>query len=241
MAISMQSRCTSRACRPAARPFRVAVPHTGATSARSLHVAKAKTESVDLPVGSPVPDFALPDTVSGKTVKLSDFQGKKATLVMFLCNHCPYVVHLKEEIVKVAHEYSPKGVGFVAISSNSAQTHPQDGPEKMAEDAKKYGYPFPYLFDETQDVAKAYKAACTPEFYVLGPDMKLTYHGQFDSTRPKQTPPHIPTGADIRAALDATLAGQPTPKARPSIGCNIKWHPGKEPEYYGAQIVKAAA
>ncbi|GLC35920.1 hypothetical protein PLESTM_000382900 [Pleodorina starrii] len=238
MALAMHSRSASMR---AGAQRRAVAPFSGAPRllpARRLNIAQAKTESVDLPVGEPAPYFELPDVVSGKTVSLNDFKGAPATLIMFICNHCPYVVHLKGAIVDVVAEYSARGLKAVAISSNSTQTHPQDGPDKMAEDAKKYGYTFPYLFDESQEVAKAYKAACTPEFYVFDSDMKLTYHGQWDSTRPKQDPPHVPTSADIRAALDATLAGQPAPKSRPSIGCNIKWTPGKEPDYYGAQIVK---
>ncbi|KAG2437972.1 hypothetical protein HXX76_005587 [Chlamydomonas incerta] len=217
---------------------RTAVASPLVAGRRALHVARAKTESVDLAPGTPAPFFELADVVSGKKVSINDYKGTPATLVMFICNHCPYVVHLKHSFVEIANEYGKKGLKVVAISSNSTQTHPQDGPEKMKEDAIKYGYPFPYLFDESQEVAKAYFAACTPEFYVFDKDLKLTYHGQWDATRPKQDPPHVPTAADIRAALDATLAGTAAPKSRPSIGCNIKWTPGKEPEYYGAQIVK---
>ncbi|PNH05684.1 hypothetical protein TSOC_008035 [Tetrabaena socialis] len=180
------------------------------------------TESVDLPMGVSAPPFEV----------------RYSLVVVGRASTGPYVVHLKTAIVDVVNEYSKKGLKAVAISSNSLQTHPKDGPDRMAEDAQKYGYPFPYLFDESQEVAKAYKAACTPEFYIFDSDHKLTYHGQWDSTRPKQDPPHIPTSADIRAALDAVLAGQPAPKSRPSIGCNIKWTPGNEPEYFGAQMVK---
>lgn len=193
------------------------------------------TESADLRVGEAAPAFQLPEPLTGKTWSLDDFRGKPL-LVMFICNHCPYVVHLKDNIVGLAKEYQGKGVEVVAISANSVQTHPQDGPEKMAEDAKNLGYTFPYLYDESQEVAKAYKAACTPEFYVFTPDHTLAYHGQYDDSRPRSDKPV--TGKDLRAALDAVVAGQAAPASRPSIGCNIKWHPGKEPDYFGAQVVK---
>lgn len=219
-------------------PQRVVFPRgpNSAASRGALQVRMVLTESAPFEIGAKAPSFALTEPLTGKTVTLDDFQGAPAYLVMFICNHCPYVVHLKEELVKVTNEYKGKGVAIVGISSNSTATHPQDGPDKMAEDATKFGYSFPYLFDETQEVAKAYKAACTPEFYVFDKDQLLVYHGQFDDTRPKRG--DVPTGKDLRAALDAVLAGQPVPKARPSIGCNIKWHPGQEPDYYGTQQVK---
>ncbi|KAF5834654.1 alkyl hydroperoxide reductase/ thiol specific antioxidant/ Mal allergen [Dunaliella salina] len=186
--------------------------------------------------GHQAPDFELPEPANGnKPVRLSDFKGSPV-LVMFICNHCPFVIHLKEAIVRVAAEYQAKGFKVVAISSNSPVTHPQDGPEKMVEDAKKYGYTFPYVFDEDQVVAKAYSAACTPEFYVLKPDHTLAYHGQFDASRPKADSAPI-TGQDLKAAMDAVLEGKPCPPGRPSIGCNIKWTPGKEPPYFASQQI----
>lgn len=194
------------------------------------------TESARIQIGSPAPDFKLQEPLTGKHHALADFKGQPALLVMFICNHCPFVVLLKDAIAELAKQYQDKGVAVVAISSNSVQTHPQDGPEKMADDAKNHGYSFPYLYDATQEVAKAYQAACTPEFYVFDQDQKLVYHGQFDEARPNNGKPV--TGKDLRAALDAVLAGQEVPQSRPSIGCNIKWHPGNEPEYYGSQMVQ---
>eukprot|EP00195_Chlamydomonas_chlamydogama_P009376 CAMPEP_0202913810 /NCGR_PEP_ID=MMETSP1392-20130828/61537_1 /ASSEMBLY_ACC=CAM_ASM_000868 /TAXON_ID=225041 /ORGANISM="Chlamydomonas chlamydogama, Strain SAG 11-48b" /LENGTH=242 /DNA_ID=CAMNT_0049605221 /DNA_START=62 /DNA_END=790 /DNA_ORIENTATION=- len=195
------------------------------------------SESADMAIGTQAPDFELVEPKTGQKIKLSSFsKGASATLVMFLANHCKYVVLLKEGITALAKEYQAKGVKVVAVSSSSIQTHPQDGPDKMVEDATKYGYTFPYLYDESQDVAKAYKAACTPEFYVFDKDLKLVYHGQFDDARPSSDKPV--TGADLRAALDAAVKGAAAPRSRPSIGCNIKWHPGNEPAYFGAQVVK---
>jgi len=196
-------------------------------------LTQGKTD--ELQVGMQAPSFELPEPANGnKLVRLSDFKGLP-TLIMFICNHCPFVLHLREAIVKVAAEYQAKGFKVVAISSNSVVTHPQDGPEKMAAEAKQHGFTFPYLFDESQDVAKAYTAACTPEFYVLTPDHLLAYHGRFDASRPKNTEPV--TGQDLRAAMDAVLEGKPAPKGVPSIGCNIKWTPGQEPAYFGAQQI----
>ncbi|KAL4857673.1 hypothetical protein ACK3TF_002106 [Chlorella vulgaris] len=178
----------------------------------------------------------LPEPLTGQTVKLSEYAaGAPATLVMFICNHCPFVVHLKPAITELAKDYQAKGVKVVAISSNSVETHPQDGPEKMAEDAKAQGYTFPYLFDSTQEVAKAYSAACTPEFYVYDADRKLFYHGQFDNSRPSKYGGDTPvTGEDLRHALDCVLAGKPLGRAvKNSIGCNIKWQPGNAPAWFG--------
>ena len=183
----------------------------------------AYTESTMLPLGTTAPDFSLPDTVSGKTISLKDIQSTQATVIMFLCNHCPYVIHVNEEIVRLATEYQARGVSFVGISSNDAVAYPQDGPDKMREHAKEVGYPFPYLYDESQEVARQYDAACTPDFYVFDKNMQLKYRGQLDNSRPKRNPVPV-TGADLRAALDTVLAGQdPDPKQRPSGGCNIKW------------------
>ena len=176
-----------------------------------------------LPLGTQAPDFELPDTVSGKTVRLSEISSPKATVVMFLCNHCPYVLHVNAEIVRLAREFQSRGVSFVGISSNDAVAYPEDGPDQMRVHAREVGYPFPYLYDETQEVARAYDAACTPDFYVFDGDQKLAYRGQLDSSRPKRNPGPA-TGEDLRAALDAVLSGQaPDPVQRPSGGCNIKW------------------
>lgn len=176
-----------------------------------------------LPLGTEAPDFTLPDTVSGRMLRLKDLASPKATVVMFLCNHCPYVLYVNAEIVRLAREYQAKGVAFVGISSNDAETYPEDGPEKMRAHALEVGYPFPYLYDETQEVARNYDAACTPEFYVFDARLRLVYRGQLDGSRPKRNPVE-PNGQDLRAALDAVLAGQPIhAPQRPSGGCNIKW------------------
>lgn len=183
----------------------------------------AYTESNMLPLGTPAPDFDLPDMQSGKNLRFADVAGAKATVVMFLCNHCPYVLYVNPEIVRIVAEYEPQGVAFVGISSNDAVTHPEDGPDKMKAHARAVGYTFPYLYDESQDVARAYDAACTPDFYVFDASGRLAYRGQMDESRPKRNP--VPsTGADLRAALDAVLAGKPAGAVqRPSGGCNIKW------------------
>jgi len=175
-----------------------------------------------LELGVKAPDFNLPDTVSGKEMSLSDLASDKATVVMFLCNHCPYVLHVNDEIVRLAKDYEKKGVAFVGISSNDADKYPQDGPEKMKEQAKKVGYPFPYLYDESQEVARAYDAACTPDFYVFDGDLKLVYRGRLDESRPGNNVPL--SGKDLRAALDAVLAGEEVSEVQyPSGGCGIKW------------------
>jgi peroxiredoxin len=185
--------------------------------------------STMLPLGTKAPDFHLPDT-TGNIVSLEDFKTSRALVVMFICNHCPYVKHIRTGLVELAREYQPGGVGFVAISSNDVENYPADSPEKMAEEAKSAGYLFPYLYDETQEVAKAYRAACTPDLYVFDQDQRLAYRGQLDDSRPGNNIPV--TGKDLRAALDAVLSGKPVPqKQKPSIGCNIKWKPGNEPEY----------
>lgn len=175
-----------------------------------------------LQLGTRAPGFSLPDTVSGRTISLDEIKSKTATVVMFICNHCPYVVHLKQALTDLATEYQPKGVSFVAISSNDVIAYPQDSPEKMKQDAEKYGYPFPYLYDESQEVAEAYHAVCTPEFYIFDAEMELAYRGQFDDSRPRIDTPV--TGQDVRAALDSLIIGEPvSPAQRPSIGCGIKW------------------
>lgn len=188
-------------------------------------VVMVMTESTPFQIGTRAPSFKLPEPLTGQDRTLEKISaGASATLIMFICNHCPFVVLLKEGIVTLAKDYQPKGLAVVAISSNSVRTHPQDGPDQMAADAKQLGYPFPYLYDETQEVAKAYKALCTPEFMVFDKKMELQYHGQFDSARPSRDVPV--TGEDLRAALDDVLAGKPVGKPiKPSVGCSIKWHP----------------
>jgi peroxiredoxin len=192
----------------------------------------ARTESTMLPLGTPAPAFSLPDTVSGATVSLDDFAAAPGLLVMFLCNHCPFVVHVREQLAAFGREYQGKGLAIVAISANDVTSHPADHPDRMREEAARVGYTFPYLFDESQKVAKAYRAACTPDFYLFDRDRKLCYRGQLDDSRPGSDAPV--TGRDLRAAADAVLAGEPVPPdQRPSVGCNIKWRPGNAPDYYG--------
>ena len=182
----------------------------------------ALTESNMLALGTTAPPFSLPDTVSGNMVSFEDVRSDVATVVMFLCNHCPYVIHVNEEIVRLAKEYQESGVSFVAISSNDVENYPADSPDKMKEVAAKEGYTFPYLYDETPEVAKAYDAACTPDFYVFDKNAQLVYRGQLDGSRPNSGIPL--SGADLRAALDAVLVSRPVnPMQRPSAGCNIKW------------------
>ena len=189
------------------------------------------TPSTMLPLGTEAPDFALPDTVTGTTVSLSDSADAKALLVMFICNHCPYVVHIRDAFGPLARDYAPQGLAVVAISSNSLRTHPQDGPERMQALARDLDWPFPYLFDESQAVAKAYQAACTPDFFLFDGARKLHYRGQLDGARPGSPIPV--TGVDLRAAIDSVLAGEPPPAEQvPAIGCNIKWERGNEPDYF---------
>lgn len=179
-------------------------------------------ESNPFKVGALAPDFHLPDTVSGKMKSLQELKGENGTVIFFICNHCPYVIHVNEQLVKLANDYLSKGVAFIAISSNDVNDYPQDGPEQMTEHAKKNNYTFPYLYDETQEVAKAYDAACTPDFYVFDSELKNVYHGRLDNSRPNSTIPV--TGNDIRKSLDALLANtSPVPNQFPSMGCNIKW------------------
>ncbi len=180
----------------------------------------AATPSVMLPLGTQAPDFALPDPATGNTVRLADVQTPGGLLVAFLSNHCPYVKHVKAELVRFGHDYEKRGLGVVAIMSNDVENYPDDAPELMA----KEGYPFPYLFDESQDVARAYQAACTPDFFLFDGEGALAYRGQLDAARPGNGAPV--DGADLRAAADAVLAGaKPAPEQTPSIGCNIKWKP----------------
>ncbi len=184
-----------------------------------------------LGLGTPAPDIALPDTVSGRTIRLADFAGKQGLLVMFLCTHCPYVKHIQRGLAALLKEYRAKPLGVVAISSNDVEQFPEDSPEGLRRSALDLGFDFPYCYDESQQVARAYQAACTPDLFLFDSHQRLAYRGQFDSSRPKNSEPV--TGADLRAALDAVLAGRPvSAEQRPSIGCNIKWKPGNEPEYY---------
>jgi peroxiredoxin len=189
------------------------------------NLTMAVESSLELPLGSMAPTFALPDTISGRTMKLADFATSRALLVCFLCNHCPYVIHIRKGLVDFAREAQPRGVAVVAISSNDAGAYPQDGPDKMQQQAREAGFSFPYLFDESQQVARAYHAMCTPEFYLFDSDQRLVYRGRFDESRPGGSKPV--TGADLRAAVDALLTGQAIDAdQKPSIGCSIKWKPG---------------
>jgi thiol-disulfide isomerase/thioredoxin len=179
-------------------------------------------ESVMIKLGTQAPVFKLPDTVSSKEMSYEEIKGKNGTVVMFICNHCPYVIHVNEQLISLANDYKAKGIGFVAISSNDVENYPQDGPDLMKKHAEEVGYNFPYLYDATQEVAKAYDAACTPDLYVFDQDQKLYYRGRIDDARPG-TGREI-TGKDIRDAMDDMLEGQPAPeKQYPSGGCNIKW------------------
>ncbi|HEY7771647.1 MAG TPA: thioredoxin family protein [Marinagarivorans sp.] len=200
----------------------------------------ALTESTMMALKSSAPDFSLPAT-DGTTVSLSDFTGAKGLAVFFICNHCPYVIHIAPVLAALAKEYQEKGIDFVAISSNDTEGYPADSFEMMKVEKQKQGYPFPYLWDEDQSVAKAYGAACTPDIYVFDANRQLAYRGQFDDTRPhrissgnydsSKTPA---TGKDLKAALDLIVAGKDVPEDQiPSMGCNIKWKPGNEPEYFG--------
>lgn len=185
-----------------------------------------------LELGTQAPDFDLPDVVSDKKVSLQDFESSRALLVIFMCNHCPYVKQIKEGLVELANDYETDDLGVVAISPNDVEKYPDDSPEKMAEEAEQFGYPFPYLFDETQEVAKAYKAACTPDLFLFDDERKLVYRGQFDDSRPGNDKPV--TGNDLREAIDLLLEkGEMLENQTPSMGCNIKWKPGNEPAYFG--------
>ena len=187
--------------------------------------------STMLPLGSPLPEFKLPDP-SGGIVGSEDFAGAPATVVMFICNHCPYVRHIRPVLARVAGEMVDRGTAVIAINANDYESFPDDAPEMMAKEAEQFGYRFPYLVDETQQVAKTFRAACTPDFYVFDRDRKLVYRGQFDGARPSNDVPV--TGEDLTAAVEAVLEGRPVPgDQQPSIGCNIKWRPGNEPDYFG--------
>ena len=185
----------------------------------------ARTETKQIPLGFKAPEFDLPDVVSGEAKTIDQLKGSEATVVMFICNHCPFVVHVREELVRLANNYIPQGVAFIAISSNDISTHPADSPEKMKVLALEVRFPFPYLYDETQEVAKAYDATCTPDLSIFDADMCCVYRGQLDDSRPGNGV--TVTGKDIRAALNSILNGQPvTADQQPSIGCNIKWKMG---------------
>ncbi|HRH58283.1 MAG TPA: thioredoxin family protein [Chitinophagales bacterium] len=182
----------------------------------------AATETIRIPLGFKAPDFTLLDTVSDKELSLKDLRGEKATVIMFICNHCPYVKHVNKQLVSLANDYLSKGVAFIAISSNDVVNYPKDNPELMKQTAIEENYPFPYLYDETQEVAKAYHAACTPDFSIFDKDLLCVYRGQLDDSRPKND--SVSDGKDIRAALDNILAGSPVNENQfPSMGCNIKW------------------
>lgn len=191
----------------------------------------ARTPSTMLALGTPAPVFSLQDPATGRLVSLDEYADKPALLVVFMCNHCPYVKHLQEALARFAEEYQSKGLAIVGINSNDVENYPDDAPEKMVTTAKGVGYIFPYLYDETQEVAKAYKAACTPDFFLFDADRRLVYRGQFDDSRPGNDIPV--TGKDMRAAVDAVLAGQAVDEnQKASLGCNIKWKPNNAPEYY---------
>jgi peroxiredoxin len=195
----------------------------------------AATASTMLELGTKAPEFTLPDVVSGKEVSLASFQGKKALLVMFICHHCPFVKHIKSELAQIGRDYPAQGVGIVAISSNDPSVSADDSPEGLQRMTTEWGFSFPVCYDETQAVAKSYAAACTPDFYLFDRDRKLVYRGQLDDSRPSNGKPI--TGADLRAAVDAVLAGRPVNQdQRPSLGCNIKWKPGNEPAYYAPAV-----
>jgi peroxiredoxin len=183
-----------------------------------------------LALGTSAPDFALPDVVSGKTISPGDFEDRKGLLVIFLSRHCPYVKHVKDELARIGRDYGAS-MGIVAISSNDVANYPDDAPDKLAQMAKEAGFAFPICYDESQEVAKAYTAACTPDFFLFNAARELVYRGQLDESRPGNQKPV--TGRDLRAALDCLLAGRPAPEdQRPSLGCNIKWKPGNEPPYF---------
>lgn len=190
-----------------------------------------KTLSTMLPLGTALPSFSLQDTVTGQTVSPQSIPEENGVLVMFICNHCPYVIHLQEALTQLMNDYAAAPLSIVAISSNDVEKYPQDGPVEMKALAEQLGWTFPYCLDESQELAKTFQAACTPDFYVFGKDKMLTYRGQFDDSRPKNDAPI--TGADLRHALDAMLAGQPAPaEQKPSMGCNIKWKEGQAPSYF---------
>jgi thiol-disulfide isomerase/thioredoxin len=187
-----------------------------------LEDSMTKTPSNMMPLGTKAPDFNLLDTVSGTSKSLSELKSDIATVIMFICNHCPFVKHLRNGLINLANDYIPKGISFIAISANDASEYPEDAPDKMKVVAQEFGYPFPYLHDESQQTAKAYDAVCTPDFYIFDNNLRCVYRGQFDSSRPESGIPV--TGKDIRSALDDILSEKPiSVRQRPSLGCNIKW------------------
>jgi peroxiredoxin len=190
----------------------------------------ALTPSTMLPLGTTAPDFQLPDT-DGKIVSLADFKNAPALVVIFMCNHCPYVILIRDGLAKLARDYAARGVAIVGINANDVKNYPDDSPARMKAEVQSVGYIFPYLYDESQAVAKAYRAACTPDIFLFDKAQKLVYRGQFDDSRPGNG--ISVTGKDLRAALDAVLAGQPAPSTqKPGMGCNIKWKAGNEPDYF---------
>ena len=192
----------------------------------------ALTASTMLPLGTSAPDFHLPDVVSGNTVSLATFAGKSALLVMFICRHCPFVKHVQDELARLGKDYVNRNVGIVAISANDANNYPDDAPDKLKAMAQELGFVFPMCYDESQETAKAYTAACTPDFFLFDDQQQLVYRGQLDDSRPSNGKPV--TGADLRAAIDLVLSGKLiNPDQKPSVGCNIKWKSGNEPSYYG--------
>ncbi|NMM50089.1 thioredoxin family protein [Marinigracilibium pacificum] len=189
----------------------------------------ALTPTKNIPLGFNAPDFELQDTITGKTFSLNDLRGSKATVVAFICNHCPYVIHIREKLVEIADKYEVEGINFIAINSNDIEKYPEDSPEKMKELATALNFPFPYLFDESQEVAKKYDAACTPDFSVFDENLLCIYRGRFDESRPGNDIPV--TGDDLSEVLEAVLSGDDVSQEQlPSMGCNIKWKPGNEPK-----------
>lgn len=192
----------------------------------------ARTPSQMIDLGTEAPNFSLHDVVSGRRISLDDFPDAKGFMIAFICNHCPFVQLIRHEFARYGREYTDKGIAVIAINSNDIVAHPEDGPDAMRDDARRFGYAFPYCLDEDQSVAKAYQAACTPDLYLFDANRRLVYRGQFDDARPGSDVPV--TGADLRAASDALLAGHAIPEPqKASLGCNIKWKPGNEPAYFG--------
>ena len=191
-----------------------------------------RTLSTMLPLGTTAPDFQLPDVVTGKTISLETFGDSKALLVMFICRHCPFVKHVQQELAKIGRDYRDRPLSIVAISANDAEKYPDDAPESLKEMVEELGFNFPLCYDETQETSKTYTAACTPDFFLFDDERKLAYRGQLDDSRPSTDTPV--TGTDLRRAIDALLAGKTvTTEQKPSLGCNIKWKPGNEPDYFG--------
>lgn len=190
------------------------------------------TPSTMLELGTRAPDFELRDVSTGQIISLSDFEGGKGLLVLFMCAHCPFVKHVETEFARIGTDYEGQGLGIVGISANDAENYPDDAPEKLAEQADRVGFVFPYLHDDSQATAKAYRAACTPDIFLFDENLELVYRGQLDNSRPGNDQPV--TGKDLRAAIDALLAGEPISEDQyPAVGCNIKWKPGNEPDYFG--------